>query len=84
MNDDQHIWHVWAEFLQRWGINHWVADALEAAGPLSILGAQVVYLAQPVLNDALPENHLAALAGVLEDRARSRAFAAYLREASAQ
>jgi hypothetical protein len=83
MNDEQHIWRVWAEFLQRWGVEDWVAALLEAAGPLSILGAQFVYLSQPLLNQAMPGNHLAVLARLLEEPARTQVFVEYLREASA-
>ncbi len=82
MYDEQHIWRVWAEFLQRWGMEDSIAALLDAAGPLSILGAQFIYLSQPLLNMALPEKHLAALAWLLEEPARTRAFAEYLREAS--
>ena len=84
MGSDQHIWRVWASFLQRWGIEDWVASFLEAAGPITILGAQVVYLSQPLLNHTIPEEHLSAMARVLEDSTHTRAFVEFLREAPSQ
>jgi hypothetical protein len=81
MDEDQHIWRSWASFLQHWGMERWVASALEAIGPLSVLGAQAVYLGSPLLKFALPANQLDALARMLEDKGHVQAFASYLREA---
>jgi len=83
MSSDQHIWRVWASILQRWGVEEWVASFLEATGPLAILGAQVVYISQPLLRHSIPEDHLDALARLLEDSTHIRAFVDFLREASA-
>lgn len=80
MKTDQHIWRVWARNLHRWGVNQWVAAILEAAGPLTFLGAQAVYLGQPLLMTAFPKDHIAALANLLEDSTQTRAFADILRE----
>ena len=77
---NQHIWRVWANALHRWGVKDLVAAFLEAAGPLTLLGAQVVYIAQPALSGVFPNNHLRALAEVFEDSEQTKAFAAYLRE----
>ena len=77
---NQHIWRVWAESLHRWGVNDTVAAFLEATGPLTVLGAQAVYIAQPALTGVLPASHLQALVEVLEDSTQTQAFAAYLRE----
>lgn len=82
MNDDQLMWQAWARFLRRWGADRWAAALLESVGAFSILGAQCVYLCQPLLHYAAPENQLAALARLLEDTTRTQAFAKYLREAS--
>jgi hypothetical protein len=76
----RHIWQSWASTLHRWGMGDWVASVLEAAGPLTIIGAQAVYLSQPLFNLAVPDNHLDALASLLEDSAKTRAFASLLRE----
>jgi len=80
LNSDHHIWRLWASFIQHWGAEEWVASFLEAAGPLSILGAQAVYISQPYLSQALPEGHLDALARLLEDQTATKAFATLLRE----
>jgi hypothetical protein len=84
MNADQHIWRTWITALRRWGLQDWVASFLEAAGPLAILGAQVVYVGQPLLDLALPDNHLEAAARLLEDATCTQAFVQMLREAPAQ
>jgi hypothetical protein len=82
MENDRHIWRVWAGFLQHWGVCGWLASLLEALGPLSILGAQIIYIGQPLLRYALPTEHLEALTRLLEDTPNTRAFANYLREES--
>ena len=80
MENHQHIWQVWADALHRWGVSEMVATFLEAAGPLNLLGAQVVYFGQPLLNQVLPEGHLDVLADVLEDPQNVRAFTSFLRQ----
>ncbi len=84
MSSDQHIWQVWASFLHRWGIEEWVASFLEAAGPLTILGAQAIYFSQPLLKGPVSEEHLNALARLFEDSTHTRAFIDFLREAPPQ
>jgi len=58
------------------------ASFLEAAGPLNLLGAQVVYFTQPLLINAVPDDHLIALTRMLEDTDCTQDFIAYLREAN--
>ena len=82
MDDDRKIWETWAGALQRWGLDELVATFLEALGPLTILGAQVVYLGQPLLAPLIPNRHLDAAAQVLEDMDTARTFIAFLREAA--
>ncbi len=82
MNQDRRIWRVWASFLQQWGVEEWVAATLEALGPLSILGAQAVLISQPLLSRIVPNDHLDALAELLEEPVQTHAFVTYLREAS--
>jgi len=82
MDTEQEIWRVWASNLQQWGLVDWVVSLLDATGPLTILGAQMVYFSQPVLSHALPNAHLDALARLLEDSTRTRDFVDYLREAT--
>ncbi|MCI0520372.1 MAG: hypothetical protein L0Z70_08975 [Chloroflexi bacterium] len=80
MTTDQHIWRLWAEKLHRWGLGEMAASMMEAAGPVMLLGAQVIYLSQPFLGKSLPQGHLAAAARLLEEPERVRSFAAMLRE----
>ena len=73
-------WPTWADFLRQRGLEDLVAWALEAAGPLAILGAQAFYLAGPLLRPVWSNGQLEALAGLLEDHREALAFAAFLRE----
>jgi hypothetical protein len=57
------------------------ASFLEAAGPLTLLGAQVVYISQPFFEGLDQEGHMKALADMLEDTTKTNAFIEYLREA---
>ena len=84
MVKDQHIWQNWADRLHRWGMQDLVAALLEATGPLNLLGAQVVYLGQPLLNQFLPDNHLDALANLLENPKETQAFTNFLRQKNVQ
>jgi len=81
---DQQIWRIWANFLQQWGVESWVASILEAFGPLAIMGAQAIYISQPLLSHVLPEDHLEALARMFEDTQQAQAFVEFLREAPIQ
>ena len=77
-NDDRlKKWEDWAHFLQRWGIRQPATALLEAAGPLSIFAAQLIYLGQPFLGS---HSSLQELARLLENKEESRSFAAFLRE----
>ena len=73
-------WPQWADFLRQRGLEGLAAWALEAAGPLAILGAQALYLSRPLLRPALSDTQLAALADLLEDMDAMRDFSTFLRE----
>jgi hypothetical protein len=73
-------WPTWAEFLRHRGLESLAAWALEAAGPLTVLGAQVLYLGGPLLRPAFSNGLIDAVAGLLEDHSEALAFAAFLRE----
>ena len=79
MENNPHIWKIWADKLHRWGMLDFAAGILDATGPLNLLGAQVVYLGQPLLDFVLPVEHLDALAIMLEDPDQTQAFTAFLR-----
>ncbi len=73
-------WLRWAEFLRSHGWVNLTAWALEAAGPLTVLGAQALYIGGPLLRPGLSDPQREALASLLEDRDEARAFAAFLRQ----
>jgi len=68
-------WSKWAESLRRLKLDGFAAWLLEAGGPLTILGAQAVYLGQPFLGG----KKLDSLAHMLEEDEETQAFARYLR-----
>ena len=68
-------WPEWAESLRRLKLDGLAAWLLDAAGPLTILGAQAVYLGQPFMGG----KKLDPLAHLLEEHEESQAFARYLR-----
>ena len=68
-------WSEWAKSLHRLKLDGFAAWLLEAGGPLTILGAQAVYLSQPFIGG----KKLDSLAHMLEEEKESQAFARYLR-----
>jgi hypothetical protein len=70
----------WADLLQGWGVHQVAAALLEAAGPLNLVGAQLVYLSQPVLNSLVDDDSLSSLAGMLEEPDQTKTFIQILRE----
>jgi hypothetical protein len=82
MNDHQHIWRTWADSMRKLGINDFIAAILEAAGPLTILAAQFIYLGQPLVVHQRLYASLTAMAGMLEDTQETQAFICLLREES--
>jgi len=82
MEQDQHIWRVWARNLQRWGMSDWAVTFLEISGPLTILGAQLIYLGQPWLNGIASKDQSASLARLLESPSSKREFIDLLQEAT--
>jgi len=81
MNDYMHIWRTWADSMRKLGIHEFIATFLEAAGPLTMLAAQFIYLGQPLV-DERSNTSLTALAGMLEDSQETRIFIRLLREES--
>jgi len=80
MTEGRQFWQTWVDLLSRWGLSNAAAVILETAGPLNIVGAQVVYLAQPLFTPGLGRGASDALARVLEDAAERQAFIHLLRE----
>jgi hypothetical protein len=80
----QQIWHSWAFKLHAWGVKDWLATLLEAVGPLSLLGAQMIYLSQPLLSVMLPGEQLKALSELLEEPDQMQSFINLLRQEEIQ
>jgi hypothetical protein len=80
MDTNHHIWRVWADALHRWGLQNLVASFLEATGPLTLIGAQVLYIGQPILRGILPAGHFSALTSLLENDGQRDEFVIYLLE----
>ncbi len=68
-------WSTWAESLRRFKLDGVAAWLLEAGGPLTVLGAQAIYLSQPFMGG----KKLDSLAHMLEEDEETQAFARYLR-----
>lgn len=74
------FWRIWADHLQRWGLENFAAGFLEAAGPINLVLAQVVYLGQPFFPSPAAQEQFRAFAGLLEDRTETQSFVSFLRE----
>lgn len=68
-------WSTWAESLRRLKLDGIAAWLLEAGGPLTLLGAQALYMSQPFAGG----KQAASLARMLEEDEEAQAFARYLR-----
>ena len=78
--ENHHIWEDWAGLLHRWGLEEIIAWLLEATAPVNLVGAQLVYIGQPLLDSFVPGEHTDALAHMLEEPSETRAYIAFLRE----
>lgn len=72
-------WGLWIEKLHTWNLHHVTAAALEGLRPLHVVGAQLLYLGQPVLSTFLPLKTTADLAQLLEDPDSTQHFVDMLR-----
>jgi hypothetical protein len=68
-------WSNWASQLHRLKLDAIAAWLLDAGAPVTLLGAQALFVARPFLG---PQSE--ALAHLLEEDDEVHAFAAYLRE----
>jgi hypothetical protein len=83
VDQNHQIWQTWAETLNRWGVTGLAATFLDALGPLCLFGAQFVYIGQPFLVPFFSEDHLHALADLLENPQETRDFVSVLRQKEA-
>ncbi|GJQ35304.1 MAG: hypothetical protein HS100_02135 [Anaerolineales bacterium] len=72
--NSREFWQRWAESLRRFQLQDLVASFLEAGSPFALLGAQAIYFGGAFIKN----DHLDALASMLEDESELRAFTAYL------
>jgi hypothetical protein len=68
-------WSHWAETLRRFKLDGLAAWLFEAGAPLTILGAQALYISQPFVGG----KEFRAFARMLEEDEETQAFARYLR-----
>lgn len=73
-------WSTWAETLRRFKLDGLASWLLEAGSPLSVLGAQMLYVSQPFVGG----KGIEALAHMLENEQETQAFAQYLRGEAAE
>ena len=69
----------WVESLNKLGLQNLTATFLEAMGPMNLLGAQLVYLSQPVLSSFIPKEQSQDFAKILEDPSETEIFIEALR-----
>lgn len=84
MIEERHIWRIWSRVLHRWGLHSFAAWLLEATAPVHILGAQAVYISQPLLSLFIPQEHSHSLARLLEQPDQARQLALFLQEGPVQ
>jgi len=78
--ENEHLWQKWADGLRRWHLEDFAAWLLESAGPAHLVGAQLVYISQPLLEVFVPNGQLETLAEILEKPSQAQAFVNCLRE----
>ncbi|MBN2045895.1 MAG: hypothetical protein JW757_12800 [Anaerolineales bacterium] len=78
--DTSQVMRLWAGRLQQWRVHQIAAVLLEAGGPLKIIGAQLVFVGQPLFSGLMSKDHLDLLAGILEEPEKTETFVQFLRE----
>jgi len=68
-------WPQWVETLRRFKMEGFASWILDAGAPLTVLGAQALYIGQPFMGG----DKINALAHMLEDESETQAFVRYLR-----
>ena len=71
-------WSRWAESLRRFKLDGLASWLLEAGAPLTLLGAQAIYISQPLLGGKQTSSW-SSFAQMLEEDEQAQAFARYLR-----
>ena len=76
-------WQDWAETLHRWGVGDLTAIVLDTLGPLTWLGAQLIYVGQPFLGSLFTPSKMRDFAEMLEDPSQVQGFVTYLQQRGA-
>jgi hypothetical protein len=74
------VMQSWADRLQQWRLDQVTAALLEAGGPLKLIGAQLVFISQPLFSGLLSIGRLDLLAEILEQPEQTDTFIRFLRE----
>ena len=69
----------WIKTLYNLRLQNLTATFLEALGPMNLLGAQLVYLSEPVLSPFISKDHSQDFAKILEDPSETALFIEALR-----
>ncbi|MFL7813990.1 MAG: hypothetical protein AB8I40_09985 [Anaerolineales bacterium] len=69
----------WIQTLYKLRLQNFFATLLEALGPVNILGAQLVYLSQPILSPFISPEKSRDFAKILEDPTETATFVKALR-----
>ena len=69
----------WIQTLYKLRLQTFAAAFLEGLGPLNLLGAQLVYLTQPILNPFIAQEQSLDFARILEDPSETALFIKELR-----
>jgi hypothetical protein len=70
----------WIQVLYKLRLQTFAAAFLEALGPVNLLGAQLVYLSQPILSPFISQELSQDLARILEDPSETEEFIKALRD----
>lgn len=79
--ENESIWQTWAENLHRWHLHSFAIWLFDSSSPVHLVGAQFVYIGQPLLETFIPNGQLKVLTSILEQPTEAQAFVHYLREA---
>ena len=70
----------WIQVLYKLRLQNLAAAFLEALGPVNLIGAQLVYLSQPILSPFISQEKSQDFARILEDPSQTKEFVNALRD----
>jgi hypothetical protein len=76
--ENYHYWQESADLMDRWGVKAFVVSLLDSLGPLTIVGAQIAYIGQPMLSSLINPEKYRVMVGLLEDSEQMKTYIAYL------